>query len=676
MSLLRHLPLGLLAFFTPQAQDTTALELPEKTALGHLPFTAASSQSLRDLDFQTRVMLKPSDLIKVTPGLFTGQHAGGGKANQYFLRGFDIDHGTDLSLWVDNLPVNMVSHAHGQGYADLHFIIPELFQRVEVNKGPYAVDYGDFATAGAVRMLTRDHFDESFASMQAGMFNDFRFLGLWAAGDSLLTPTVAAEIARNDGPFDTPEDLERYNLFARSKLWQSDAASLDLTFMGYGSDWHGSGQVPERAVKDGSITRWGTIDPTEGGNSMRHSLSLRLKNRPKADGDEWNLSAYFLQYRLNLYSNFTFFAEDPVHGDEIEQVDSRVVAGFRADSRRQNPFLGLPAETWVGAELRSDAIENALYHDAKRVRIGTTVHDDVRESSLGIFAQEDVQLLPRLRVLAGGRADYFSFAVGDRLETPSDSAPKTSGVRAASVFSPKASVVMGPFYRSEFYLNSGYGFHSNDARGVVAGSDPVTPLARALGYEAGLRTGLVPRLSLAAALWALDMESELVWVGDAGNTEPRPATERRGVDLEARATLLPWLFADIDMTWAKAVYVENAGNGDAVALAPTFTLAGGLSVTHPSGIKGSLRVQHLGDRPATEDEALTAEGFTVVDLAAMYRWKAIEFSLDIANLFDTDWREAQFANESRLPSEAEPVADIHFVPGNPLTVRGGAKVFF
>ncbi len=676
--------LGVIAILAPKvqaqasAQDSAALVMTEQTALSRKPFSAASSQTIRDRDFETRVMLKPSDLLKVTPGLFTGQHSGGGKANQYFLRGFDIDHGTDLALWVDHLPVNMVSHAHGQGYADLHFIIPELFQRVEVNKGPYSVEYGDFATAGAVRMVTRDHFDESYASLQAGMFQDYRFVGRWSAGDTLLKPTLAAEIARNDGPFDSPENLERYNLFARSKLWRSEAASLDLTFMGYGSSWQGSGQVPERAVKSGLISRWGHIDPSEGGNSLRHSLSFRLHNGESAGEtqDEWNLSAYAMQYRLNLYSNFTFYAADSVNGDEIEQVDDRLVTGFRADSRRQRKLLGMPAETYLGVEWRSDRIENGLYRDVRRTRIGATVQDKVTESSLGIFLQEEMQVLPWLCAQIGSRADYFSFGVNDPLETLSDSAAKSSGARSASIFSPKGNLIVGPFYRTEFYLNSGYGFHSNDSRGVVAGSDPVTPLSQALGYEVGMRTALLPRVEVAASLWALDLASELVWVGDEGRTEARPATERRGVDLEARATLLSWLFADVDLTWAKAVYVENAGNGDAVALAPTFTLAGGISAVHLSGFKGSLRLHHLADRPATEDESLTAEGFTVVDVAAIYRWRQVEFSLDIANVFNTDWREAQFENESRLQSEAEAVTDIHYVPGHPLTLRSGAKLFF
>ncbi len=660
--------------------DSGMVELPAAVTRGFRSFTAASSQTIRDRDLALRVMLKPSDLLKVTPGLFTGQHAGGGKANQYFLRGFDIDHGTDLALWVDGMPVNNVSHGHGQGYAYLHFIIHELFELVEVNKGPYFAEYGDFATAGAMRLSTREEFRESFAELRGGMFGNYRFLGLYAGDDPLHRPVLAAELARSDGPFDHPEDLERYNLFFRSSLWRDAHGSLDLTLMSYGADWNGSGQIPERAVSDGSLDRFGSVDPTEGGNSQRHSATLRLRSSPD-DRSEWQVSAYLINYRLALYSNFTFFAADSVNGDQIEQNDRRIVSGINARYGAVRRFLGRDWRTLVGLDMRNDVIENELGPSVARRRIGRTVDADVREGSLGAYLQEEVSPLPWLRLVGGLRADYFGFDVTDRLQVPSESAPKTSGTRSASLLSPKANAILGPFYRTELYLNYGRGFHSNDARGVVRSPDPVTPLAAAVGYEAGVRTSILPRVDLAASLWALDLESELVWVGDEGVTEARGGTERRGVDLEARARLLPWLWADADLTLSKAVFASNPGNADAVALAPTLTLAGGLSVRHPSGLHGSLRLQHLADRPANEDESLTAQGFSVVDLGLGYRLGRMEVELAVANLFDVKWREAQFANESRLPGEpaldpGNPREDIHFVPGTPLQVQGGVRVYF
>jgi outer membrane receptor protein involved in Fe transport len=660
-----------------QSQDSgsVTLELPESNVYAPRPFTAASSQTIRDRDFALRVMLKPSDLVKVTPGLFTGQHAGGGKANQYFLRGFDIDHGTDLALWVDGMPVNNVSHGHGQGYADLHFIIPELFDRVEVNKGPYFTEYGDFATAGAVRMRTKEHIRESSAELQAGGYGTYRFLGIYAGADTVMSPVLAAEIYRDDGPFKNPEDLERYNLFFRTNIWRGGASQVDLTLMSYGGDWNGSGQIPLREVEAGRLDRFGSEDPTEGGNSSRHSASLRFRSSagPRSD---FEASAYVISYRLALFSDFTFFAEDPVHGDQIEQEDRRLVAGVNAAYHVQGDLLGLTWNGTAGLDMRNDAIANALSHTEKRRKISKVVDADIEESGLGVYAQEEVSPLPWLRLVGGMRADYFGFDVTDNLQQLSDTVPGTSGVKSSSIFSPKLNAILGPFYKTEFYLNYGQGFHSNDARGVVRSEDPVTPLTKATGYELGLRTALVPRLDLAASLWRLDMRSELVWVGDEGGTEARGPTRRIGYDAEARFQVLPWLWLDADLTQSDAVYTGNAGNGDAVALAPTTTFAGGVSARHRSGLKGSLRVQSIADRPATEDKSLTAEGFTVVDLGLGYRWRNVEADLSIANLFDTEWREAQFANESRLKGEAAPVEDIHFVPGTPFQAQGGVRVYF
>jgi outer membrane receptor protein involved in Fe transport len=660
--------------------DTAAIELREVTARGSRPFTAASSQTIRDRDFALRVMLKPTDLIKVTPGLFTGQHAGGGKANQYFLRGFDIDHGTDLALWVDGMPVNGVSHGHGQGYADLNFIIPELFDRVEVNKGPYFAEYGDFATAGAVRLRTREHFGESSVELSASQFNTFRFLGIYAGKDSIHNPVLAAEVYRDDGPFAHPEDLNRFKLFFRSSLIRTGHSDLSLTLMSYGSDWNGSGQIPLREVESGRLDRFGSIDPSEGGNSQRHSASVALRSAPD-ERSEFNASAYLIDYRLRLYSNFTFFAADPVNGDQIGQEDRRMVAGFNASYRARRNALGREWTLLAGLDLRSDWIENALDRTKERRSLGRIVEADIRESGLGLYAQEEVSPLDWLRLVGGFRADYFGFDVTDRLQVLSDTAPgfsgqATSGARSASIFSPKANAIIGPFLRTELYLNYGQGFHSNDARGVVRHPGGVTPLTKAIGYEMGLRNKSIPRVDLAASLWKLDLRSELVWVGDEGISEARGPTERTGVDAEARVRILSWLWADADLTLSRAAYVGNAGNGDAVALAPTTTFAGGLSARHPSGLAGSLRVQHLADRPATEDESLTAEGFTVVDLGLGWRWRNVEADLSLANLFGTEWREAQFANESRLPGEAGPVADIHFVPGTPFQAQGGIKIHY
>ncbi|QRK07620.1 TonB-dependent receptor [Archangium violaceum] len=665
----------------------------QTTVTARRPFTAASSSTVRDQDFLLRPRPRPADILQVVPGLYTVQHAGGGKANQYFLRGFDADHGTDVALFVDGVPVNMVSHGHGQGYADLNWIIPELIERVEVRKGPYFAQDGDFATAGAVNLVTRRNFESSQLTLGGGSFDTWRGMFIAAPDVEGWSPVVAGQVYGTNGPFLNPERLERYSLFTKVTRDLSARSSLSLAITSYGSGWNASGQIPLRAVNAGLMDRFGSVNDAEGGNSQRHSAYATWRTLTRDDG-EVNIMAYGVQYRLNLYSDFTFFSRDPVNGDMIEQNDRRTVLGFNASYRFRRQWAGITFDTLVGTQLRSDSIENGLSYDKARERLETVVDASIRESSLGVYAQEDIVFTPWLRAVLGLRADSFGFDVNDHREDLSSLDTKTSGVRQASLLSPKASLVVSPLPSTELYVNFGDGFHSNDARGVVRQPDPVTPLTKARGYELGARTRLFDRLDLAGSVFRLDLDSELVWVGDEGSTEARGATRRQGLEAEARLKVLPWLFADADATFTRATYVQNAGNGDAVALAPTLILSGGVSARHPIGIYGRLGVLHLGDRPATEDGLLTAEGFTRVDATLGYRGSFYEVNLSVQNLLDTVWREAQFANVSRLPSETSPSScpvgtrpageadafegceDVHFTPGAPFNAQASVSFFF
>jgi len=664
----------------------------ETTVTARRSFTAASSSSVRDRDFLLRPRPRPVDILQAVPGLYTNQHAGGGKANQYFLRGFDADHGTDVALFVDGVPVNMVSHAHGQGYADLNWIIPELIERVEVAKGPYFAQFGDFATAGAINLVTRRDFEKSQVTLGGGSFDTWRGLFIAAPEVEGWEPVIAAQVYGTNGPFENAERLQRFSLFTQVTRALSERSWLSVTLTSYGSGWNASGQVPLREVSAGRLDRFGFIDPTEGGNSQRHSLYGTWRALTE-DGGEVSVLAYAVQYRLNLFSNFSFFSRDPDNGDMIEQHDARTIAGLHASYRFRREWRGLAFETTLGTQLRTDAIANSLYEDRARERLATVVDATVREGSLGLYAQEDITFTPWLRAVLGLRGDLFGFDVDDDLEDVGTQETKSSGTRQASRISPKASLVFGAIPATELYLNAGAGFHSNDARGVVRGADAVTPLTQARGYELGARTRLFDALDLAGSVFLLDLDSELVWVGDEGTTEARGPTRRRGLEAEARLRILPWLFADVDLTVSRATFVENAGNADAVALAPTLIVAGGLSARHPSGAYGRLGVIHLADRPATEDRFLTAEGFTRVDASVGYRASWFEATLGLQNVLGTEWREAQFANVSRLPDETGPEScpagtrpagedtfegceDLHFTPGAPFNAQASVSFFF
>jgi hypothetical protein len=629
------------------------------------------------------------------PGVYVVQHAGGGKANQYFLRGFDADHGTDIALSVDGVPVNQVSHGHGQGYADLHWVIPELVQRIDVKKGPYFAELGDFATAGALNLVTRSSLEQSQISLSAGMFDTYRGLVIASPRFDGWKPLIAGEVYGTNGPFERGEALRRYNVVTKlTREFGDDAgSSLTVGLASYGGGWNASGQLPLREVRSGRLDRFGSLDPSEGGSSQRHAVHASFRASPTPESSV-SLLAYVASYRLNLYSNFTFVSRDPVNGDMIEQTDARTTTGLSGNYRFHRHWEDVTFDTTLGVQVRNDLIRNGLHLARQRERLQTVLDDTVREGSLAVYAQEDIEWTRWLRTVAGVRADYFGFQVDDHLEDTASAGTRTSGVRQAALVSPKGSVVLTPRADLDLYLNFGLGYHSNDARGVVRNVDRVTPLTRATGYEAGARVRLFERLELAAAAFVLDLDSEIVWVGDEGTTEAKGPTRRIGGELEARLELLPWLFADADLSLTRATYRESTDHADAVALAPTRVASGGVSVQHPGGYFGRVGVYHLGDRPATEDRFFTAAGFTRLDATAGYRTRRYELSISGQNLTNTSFREAQFANVSRLPNETSPAScpagtrpvvdgtaflgceDLHFTPGTPVQLQATATLFF
>ncbi len=631
--------------------------------LGSKPISAASSFSVQDRDFQLRPIGSVQDILRVTPGLVMVQHSGGGKANQYFLRGFDADHGTDLALSIDDVPINLVSHAHGQGFADTNFIIPEVVERVEITKGPYFASQGDFATAGAVNMVSRDEFEHS--AVAAGLVGSpghgqAGYRGLVIASPKFesvpLKATFAAEIGRTNGPFENPDGWDRYKLFNKLAWAPSPVSSVSVTEMSYAGNWHGSGQIPARAVDEGLISRFGSLDPDEGGDTARHQIALQYRLRP-TESSELRALAYAATYRFNLFSDFTLFLRDPVDGDEIEQIDRRTFYGAKVSYRVVRQAGGVSFDTTIGGDVRSDDIHEELWDTVHRRQVTAVRSNDVHETFVGAYVNEEIAPARWLRADLGARADLLSFAVDDRLPS-SDPAAPGSGVGAAHQLSPKASLILTPLDRPraqlDLYANYGHGFHSNDVRGVFA-QPAVTPLARAIGEEIGARARLLGRWDLAAAVWQLDLDSETVWNGDEGTTSVSGPTNRRGIELESRYEVTPWLAADAAVTFTKSQFTTDRENGGGLALAPRSTWAGGLSGRHALGAgvaRAGLRFYGIGDRPATDDGALVAPGFTQFDLHVGYRHRWFDIALDIENLLNSSFRSAQFATISRLPGRA------------------------
>jgi outer membrane receptor protein involved in Fe transport len=641
---------------------------------GQQPTSAATEQTRWAKDLELRPSNTPSDVLQLTPGLIIGQHHGGGKADQILFRGFDSDHGTDFAVFIDGIPVNMVSHAHGQGYADMHWLIAETIERVEIYKGPYFPQLGDFATSGAMNIITKQRDKDSSLTLSGGSYNTQRYVGILSPPEgTILRPFIAGEFYHNDGPFKSENNYNRYNLLAKFGLLST--ANSNLTFLGtfFRTAWDASGEVPARAVRSREIGRFGSIDPSEGGKSDRQNLSL-LYNYTDAN-QSFNAQTWVSWYQLQLWSNFTLFLNDEVNGDGIEQRDKRFLAGNNINYRRAYNLWGLPMESSVGFQSRSDRIRVGLFHQRERERLETRSNNLVRQTNLGWFAQQEVKPTSWLRTQLGVRLDNFWYDV-DQIGDPGSVSDPISGNGSASIVNPKLNFIFTPLKDTDavrgtnLFLNFGGGFHSNDARVFV--QDPDEKIPRFWGGELGSKTRLFDRLDVTFAYWRSYLESELVFVGDEGTFEPAGPSNRHGVETEFRYDILPWLSYDLDLsyTWAKFT------NGDKVPLAPRFLAFTGITARHESGVQSRLQMRHLGSRYGIEDGSIKTPSSTIFDLFLKYVWRRYEFFLEFQNLANTKWRSTEHVFESRLPTEPSGVGtlDSHFTPGDPFTVKGGITI--
>lgn len=641
-----------------------------------------------DLELSRRELLlrprrTPGDLLEAVPGLVVVQHAGGGKANQYFLRGFDADHGTDVALFLNGVPLNARSHGHGQGYTDFNFVIPELVQSLEVHKGPNDARFGDFATAGAVEVNYVDELPDSFVQLSLGQFGQRRAVaGVSPRLGDEWSSLLAFEVAASDGPFRVSEDLEKFNLVASVGRSFGARSGLDARIMSYGATWNGSGQLPLRAVcgegepnvpppsayGEPCIDRFGSVDPSEGGHTQRQSGELGWWIR---DGDvRLEARVFAVRYQFGLFSNFTFFAADPLRGDGIEQVDERTTFGsnFRLTHARNLGAVRLTST--VGLEARSDDIDNGLYGQEARQRLETVNASHVAESSIATFVEARAALTSWLSTKAALRLERLQADVEPR------GGNQTAGTAHAMLALPKFGIELRPAPSVTLFGNYGRGFHSNDARSAVGQNAAL--MAPALGYEAGLSWRPHAELHCYATAFLLDLSSELVWVGDEGTTEASPESRRMGVELGSRAHFNGWLFADVDATLTRARFATG-DDASRVPLAPTATLTAGLGA-HPRFGRyqpfGSYRVRAIAHRPANEDGSLTAQGYVIQDASVGLRYQGIEAAVDVMNLFDVHWRPVNFATTSRLAYEPAPVTGIHFVPGWPRTFMGRVALYW
>ena len=637
---------------------------------------AASEGIVTSVQLEGRPILRPGEVLEVVPGLVVTQHSGDGKANQYFLRGFNLDHGTDFASYVDGVPVNMPTHAHGQGYADINFLIHELVDEVHYRKGPYYAEEGNFSAAGAARIgYVRDSGAPTLG-ITVGQDQYYRVLGTASpalAGGTLL---IGIDWSQGDGPWTLPQDFQKTSGVIKFSHGD-DAGGYSLTAMGYDGSWNSTDQVPQRAVDSGLIDRFGHIDATDGGESHRYSASVEAWSHQ--DGRGWRALAYGIDYYLDLISNFTY-ATDPVNGDQFEQYDDRRVYGGRFVYDADASFNDLEGVLQAGAEIRYDDIHPvALYRTKERARFETIRKDDVTQAQYSLFVSHDQRWTPWLRSTVGLRYDWFDFGVDSNLSA-------NSGSETDSIPEPKLTVVLGPWNETELFLNAGRGFHTNDASGTTIALDPtdgitpvdkVDPIVPADGAEVGVRTAIVPGMQLTAAFWGLDIDSELLFVGDGGITEPSRATRRYGVELGAYWTPRDWLIVDADYAWSHARFTESDPAGDYIPGAVETVVSLGLTVHRDAGWYGGARWRYFGPAPLIEDDSVRSHSTSIVNAEAGYHFSPrLSVMATVFNLFDADDNDISYYYESQLPGESEPVADIHFHPVEPRTVRVTATLHF
>ncbi len=614
------------------------------------------------LDLSKRPILRPGELIETTPGVVATQHSGGGKANQYVVRGFNLDHGTDFSIRVAGVPVNMPTHGHGQGYADLSFLIPEMVDQVRYRKGPYYADVGDFSAAGSVDMAIVRDLPEQVLTLSGGSYGYGR--ALWADGFEIGGGdlVVAAEGFHEDGPWTREQDYKGWKGLVGYS--QGDALrGYSLTFMGYAADWLSTDQIPRRAVESGLIDRFDLIDPGPRGDTERFSLSGEWHRGN--DSSLTRLGAFLLYYDFGLISNFTYFLEDPDNGDQFEQADRRWAGGFDLRRTWLTSWGGQRVEASAGIDGRFDEIDNGLVRTRELERLGAVRQDSIQQSRAAVWGDAQVQWHEKFRTRFGLRGSFFS------ADVDSDRAIN-SGSEDDALLSPKLSMVLGPFKSTEFYLNLGYGFHSNDARGAVITVDPTTgervtpvdPLVRAEGVDLGLRTTLLPGLHTTVTVFALELDSELVFVGDGGATEASRPRLRVGLEWTNFYQMTPRLALDFDLTLTDATFTDDAPEGDEIPGAIGTTVAAGLTVDNSGPFYGALRWRYFGDVPLIEDGSVEWDSSSMVNARLGYRFaNGLDLALNVFNLLDSDDSDVQYFYASRLPGEPEGgIEDVHFHP--------------
>ena len=660
-------------------KNLAELENPRETLVGIA--NAGSEGAITAAQLAVRPINRAAEILETVPGMVISQHSGEGKANQYYLRGFNLDHGFDFSQTVAGIPVNMPTHAHSQGYADSNFLIPELVSGVQFRKGPYYAENGDFSSAGSANINYFNVLNRPIVKFSGGSYGFLRFLGAASPRVGSGHLLAAVEYEKDEGPWESPNGLDKYNGVLRYS--QGDARNgLSATVMGYANHWHSTDQIPQRAVASGLIGRFGFIEETDGGETYRYVGSLDWQQ--SGINNSTRVLGYTQRYGVQLFHNFTYFLNDPVNGDQFEQFEERWTTGGKLTHRRMARVGGKPFESAFGVDFRNDSVGGplGLYLTRATERLSTGRADEIDQFSVGFFGQTEIELSRVTRVTFGLRGDVYHWDV--MADNPLNSGTKTSGI-----MSPKVSAAFGPWGGTELYANWGLGFHSNSALGIMLTADPFTSeevspspaFARAHGVEFGVRTVAVPRLQATATAWYLDFDSELIYVGDSGSTVDGPGTRRFGIELSNYFSPNPWTTLDLDVSFSRARFVDVPVGERFVPGALNRVVAGGVTVNPPAGVVagpfGSIRLRHFGPRALLDDDSIKSESTTFINAEIGYKFsEQFRLILEGFNILDAEASDIDYFFESRLRDELEPISDVHFHAAIPRSGRLTLQVTF
>jgi outer membrane receptor protein involved in Fe transport len=667
---------ALLAAHGAFAADTPTVEVRAKAENLDGIATAGSEGIVSSQRLATVPLLRPGETLEMVPGLIVTQHAGDGKANQYFLRGFNLDHGTDFATFVGGVPVNMPSHAHGQGYSDLNFLIPELVERIAYRKGPYYAEEGDFSSAGAAHIDYRRQLESHLAQLTLGANGYARSLLTGSPSYGAGKLLYGLELFHNDGPWQVAENYRKVNgVLSYSQGTRYDGFAL--SGMAYRGLWTSTDQLAQRAIEGGLVNRFASLDPSTGGETYRYSLSGEWARRD--DERQSKANVWWLRSGLDLWSNFQYCLADYAASgncnsrDQFKQAERRQAGGFSAAQTRYDHWADFEVANSVGVQGRLDKLSPVgLYRSSQRQILSTVREDQLSQRSLGLWAQNETRWTPWLRSIQGLRADAYAFTVDASLAA-------NSGQARDHLLTPKLALIFGPWQKTELYLNYGHGFHSNDARGTTINVDPgnpssavdkVKPLVRTKGYELGLRSEPLPGWQSTLAVWQLNAASELLFVGDAGSTEPSRPSHRYGLEWSNFYRASDWLSLDADFAWSHARFRDNAPAGNYIPGAVTASANLGLSIDHLGPWSAALRLRYVGPRPLLEDNSVRSAASALTNLRLGYRIDPrTQLSLDVYNLFDRRSNDIEYWYASQLPGESAPAFDRHLHPGEPRSLR-------